>query len=92
MSGHLMLKRHKVLITSQHYLEGKAEFSSVAIFSRELSASNCTNVAIINSMVEQLSKGENTAGSEYKLLGNAKDIIALKRLSCGGGASWHLVS
>ena len=39
-----------------------------------------------------LSKAENITGSESKLLGDAKEIIAANRLSCRGGPSWQLAS
>ena len=86
------IQRHKVAIAFQQYPEVKEEFSSAIVFSRELSHRNCTNIAIINSIVRKLSKAENITGSESKLLGDAKEIIAANRLSCKGGPSWQLAS
>ena len=53
------IQRHKVAIAFQQYPEVKEEFSSAIVFSRELSHRNCTNIAIINSIVRKLSKAEN---------------------------------
>ena len=59
------IQRHKVVITFQQYPEVKEECSSAVVFSRELSHRNCSNIAIINSIVRKLSKAENITGSEY---------------------------
>lgn len=69
-----MYKGHKFLTTSQQYW-GKGRIFLFIYFLRELSPSSYANIAIINSIDRSLNKAENIAGSEYKVLGNAMNII-----------------